>query len=534
MSWNGTSAAHTNGDAAREALASDVRQGLARVQKALPPKYFYDRYGSQLFEEITQLPEYYLTRTERRLLQQWMPELARRYAPRTLLELGAGSGEKTRIILNAMRAERSADAYVPLDISAEFLEESAARLRAEFPGLAIVPIVADLADAIVPPRTIAHPVLFAFLGSTIGNFDSAEAVALLRRVRAAVRPGDFFLLGADLLKEASRIEQAYNDQRGVTAEFNRNVLRVLNRELGADFEIESFSHLARYLVDERRVEMHLVADRDQLVTVPGIGRVRFAAGETIRTEICCKYDREQIEDLLGAADFAIDEWWEDAADPYALVLARPVPRPSRLVTRGSGQWPGRAVVARLERDAREHLFALGCGTADDRRVGAEVEVVLVDSATRAPAAVDRSIAVLRRVAEEEGWSECRSLKAAMSEFRTPQAGRITFEPGGQLEYSAPPALSLSELARDLQATIARLGAALADAGITWLSLGIDPLNPVEATTLQLNAERYRRMDRHFCSIGPFGSRMMRQTASLQICLDAGDDPYALVLARPVP
>ncbi|MGQ0641809.1 MAG: L-histidine N(alpha)-methyltransferase [Gemmatimonadaceae bacterium] len=525
-SWNGTDAAHSNGDAAREALTSDVRQGLTRAQKALPPKYFYDRYGSQLFEEITRLPEYYLTRTERRLLLKWMPELVQRYAPRSLLELGAGSGEKTRIILSAMRATHGSLAYLPLDISAEFLEESAGRLRDDFPELSIAPIVADLADAIVPPRTVARPMLFAFLGSTIGNFDRSEAIALLRRVRAAARPDDLFLLGADLHKDAARIERAYNDPRGVTAEFNRNVLRVLNRELGADFEVESFSHFAPYLADERRVEMHLVADSDQLVTVPGVGRVRFAAGESIRTEICCKYDRAQILDLLGAADFGIEEWWEDESEPYALVLARPAARVARLGGSVRAAWPGHAVVARLERDTREHLFALGCGSADDRRIGAEVEVLLVDAATRAPANIERSFAVLRRVAAAEGWNECRSLKAAMSEFRTQQTGRITFEPGGQLEYSAPPALSLSDLAKDLQDTVGRLTQALSDEGIACMSLGIDPRTPVEATMLQLDAERYRRMDRHFASIGKFGARMMRQTASLQICVDAGDDPYA--------
>ena len=522
-----TDAVRANDDAtARDSLTSDVRRGLSRTQKALPPKYFYDRVGSELFEEITRLPEYYLTRVERRLLSRWMPELAQRYRPRSLLELGAGSGEKTRIILRAMRDRRSACLYVPLDISAEFLEDSAVRLREEFPDLTVDPVVADLADAIIPPSTIASPVLFAFLGSTIGNFDRGDATALLRRVRAAMHPGDLFLLGADLHKDPALIEKAYNDQRGVTAAFNRNVLRVLNRELGADFEVESFSHRAPYLVDERRVEMHLVAERDQLVTLPGIGRIRFAAGESIRTEICCKYDREQIEALLGAADFAIERWWEDVADPYALVLARPIPRPARLHRTVRPPWPGGAVIDRLERDTREHLFALDCGTAEDRRIGAEVEVLLVDATTRAPAPLERSLEVVRRVAARHSWTESRSLKAAMSEFRTPHAGRITFEPGGQLEYSAPPSLALSELARDLHTTIADLSAALADDGIATASLGIDPLTPVEQTTLQLHAERYRRMDRHFNTIGKFGARMMRQTASMQICLDVGDDPYA--------
>lgn len=521
-----TKGANGNGDVAHAALASDVRRGLARAQKALPPKYFYDRRGSQLFEEITKLPEYYLTRTERRLLQRRMPELVRRYAPRSLLELGAGSGEKTRIILRAMRAGRTAEAYLPLDISAEFLEESAERLRDEFPGLTVAPIVADLADTITLPPKLSRPALFAFLGSTIGNFDRGEAAALLRRIRAAMGPQDLFLLGVDLHKDAARIERAYNDQSGVTAQFNRNVLRVLNRELGADFEVESFSHHAPYLVDERRVEMHLVAQRDQLVTVPGIGRISFAAGESIRTEICCKYDRAQIDDLMRDAGFSIEEWWEDEADPYALVLARPVMQPARVESRVRPVWPARAVIVQLEHDTRQHLFALGCGSAEDRRIGAEVEMLLVDAATREPALIERSLDVLRAVAERAGWNECRSAKAAMSEFRTPQSGRITFEPGGQIEYSGPPALSLSELAEDLHETSSRLSTAFTDAGIACLSLGIDPLTPVEKTLLQLTAERYRRMDRHFASIGNFGSRMMRQTAAMQICLDAGDDPYA--------
>ncbi len=521
-----TSASNGNGTAARSALEGDVRRGLARAQKALPPKYFYDRHGSQLFEAITRLPEYYLTRAERRLLHRRMPELVRRYAPRSLLELGAGSGEKTRIILNAMHAGGTADAYVPLDISAEFLEESAERLRDEFPGLIVAPIVADLADTIDLPGALSQPALFAFLGSTIGNFDRGEAAALLRRIRAATGSHDVFLLGVDLHKDPARIERAYNDPRGVTAEFNRNVLRVLNRELGADFAVESFTHRAPYLVDERRVEMHLVAEHDQLVTVPGIGCIRFLAGESIRTEICCKYDRAQIDDLLGDAGFSIEEWWEDEADPYALVLARPVFQPARVANRMRPAWPARAVIAQLEHDTRQHLFALDCGTADDRRIGAEVEVLLVDASTREPAAIERSLEVVRGVAERAGWSERRALKAAMSEFRTAHSGRITFEPGGQVEYSAPPSLSLSALALDLHMTIDRLSVAFADAGIASVSLGIDPVTPVEHTTLQLGAERYRRMDRHFASIGDFGARMMRQTASMQICLDAGGDPYA--------
>jgi len=310
-------------------MLAEVRAGLVREQKELPPKYFYDHRGSRLFEEITRLPEYYLTRAERALLAAWAPRLATRLRPRTLVELGAGSAEKTRLLLDAMldaaRADGSCGAYVPIDVSAEFLAETAARLRAEYPGLRVTPAVADIGERLELPRHVARPVLFAFLGSTIGNFAPGEAAALLRRVRAEMRPSacDRLLVGVDLRKDMRVVEAAYNDAQGVTAEFNRNMLRVLNRELGAGFDPALFAHRAFYAEREHRIEMHLVAERAHEVDVPGIGAVPFRAGESIRTEISCKYDRPSVAALLAGAGLALEQWIADDASTFALVVAAP-------------------------------------------------------------------------------------------------------------------------------------------------------------------------------------------------------------------
>lgn len=308
---------------ARSDVLDDVRDGLTRAQKELPSKYFYDRRGSELFEEITRLPEYYLTRAERRLLESLMPERMRALAPASLVELGAGSGEKTRIILDAMRAAGSAENYVPIDVSAEFLDDTARRFRDWFPGLAVTPVVADIAEVIEFPRTTPRPILFALLGSTIGNFDLASAVALFRRVRAVMRAGDRFLLGADLRKSVRKIELAYNDAAGVTAEFNRNMLRVINDALGADFVPERFEHRAVYDRVYHRIEMLLIARCAHAVRVPGLGLVRLRAGETIRTEICSKYDRRTIASMLADAGLKLDFWRVDADDRYAICMAAP-------------------------------------------------------------------------------------------------------------------------------------------------------------------------------------------------------------------
>lgn len=306
-------------------LLAEVRAGLSRTPKELSPKLFYDRRGSQLFDEITRLPEYYLTRAERALLATRLPSRIARLRPLALVELGAGSADKTRILLTAMADARPAVTYVPIDVSAEFLHDAARRLRTELPRVSVQPVVGDIERPLMLPRALPRPALFAFLGSTIGNFDLPDAVALLRRVRDVMHPGDRLLLGADLRKDARTLEAAYNDAAGVTAEFNRNALRVLNRELGARFDPASFAHRAFYDAVHHRIEMHLVARRAHVVPIPGIGRVAFETGETIRTEISCKYDRGSLAALFAAAGLATDEWIAADDGAYALILGSRCP-----------------------------------------------------------------------------------------------------------------------------------------------------------------------------------------------------------------
>ena len=309
--------------AAPAGMLADLRAGLSLPQKELPPKYFYDVRGSELFEEITRLPEYYLTRTERGLLERWMPEWAAALRPRALVELGAGSAVKTRIVLDAMAEAGAAEVYVPVDVSAEFLADTAARLQAEYPSLRVVPAVADISEEFELPGGLPGPMLVAFLGSTIGNFAPAGAAALLRQVRGAMQPGDRFLMGVDLRKDPARIEAAYNDSRGVTAEFNRNMLRVLNALAGADFDPGAFAHRAFYHRELHRIEMHLVPAEPQSVAIPGVGAIEIAAGESIRTEISCKHDRASVDAMLEAAGMRVMRWETDDDGLYAILLAAP-------------------------------------------------------------------------------------------------------------------------------------------------------------------------------------------------------------------
>lgn len=312
----------TRDAAERARMLEEVRAGLGQRPRNLPSKYFYDERGSRLFEEITRLPEYYLTGAERRLLENCVPGLVRRLRPRTLVELGAGSAAKTRRILDAMTAAGVAELYIPVDVSAAFLEETAARLRREYEGLKVRPVVADITESLTLPDERPSPALFAFLGSTLGNFERAGAVALLHRMRGAMMQEDRLLLGVDLRKAPERIEAAYNDARGLTAEFNRNILRVLNRRLGADFEPGAFRHRAFYDTDRHRIEMQLVSRREQTVNIPGIGELRFRRDEPIRTEISCKYDRDTLDGVFDAAGLEMDEWAPDPDGLFALALAR--------------------------------------------------------------------------------------------------------------------------------------------------------------------------------------------------------------------
>ncbi len=302
------------------AMLAEVVAGLSRGEKELSPKFFYDETGSRLFEEITRLPEYYLTRAERGLLEQWVPAWVEELMPRSLVELGAGSAEKSRVVLDAMRAQGGEALYLPVDVSAAFLRETAERLRREYPGLRITPVAADFSEGLELPA-IPRPAWFALLGSTIGNFTPDHSVALLRSMAAHLTAGGRVLLGADLVKSPARLHAAYNDAAGVTAEFNRNLLRVLNAELGADFDPEGFEHYAFFHPVAHHVEMHLVSRRPQTVTIPEGGEFPFRAGESIRTEISRKYGQASLERLFDAAGLRLDRWVTDPGGDYALLLA---------------------------------------------------------------------------------------------------------------------------------------------------------------------------------------------------------------------
>lgn len=303
-------------------MREEVTAGLGAPQKALSPKYFYDERGSELFERITRLEEYYPTRTERELLVRHVPDWILAHEPASLVELGAGAADKTRTILDAMHRAVDEPVYVPIDISGDFLDRVARRLQEAYPDARVRPLVADITDGFHLPDDLPRPALFALLGSTIGNFPRDEGVELLRRVRAEMDPGDRFLLGFDLQKDVGILESAYNDAAGVTAEFNRNVLRVLNRELGADFDPGAFRHRARYCDADERIEMHLEALRPCTVTIPDAGTFRFEQGETIRTEVSCKYRRDTIEQMFHHAGLALERWARREPG-FALVLAAP-------------------------------------------------------------------------------------------------------------------------------------------------------------------------------------------------------------------
>ncbi|MBD2891869.1 L-histidine N(alpha)-methyltransferase [Spirillospora sp. NPDC000708] len=302
-------------------LRQDVREGLTGTPKTLPPKWFYDERGSALFEEITKLEEYYPTRREREILTARAPEIAAITGARTLLELGAGSGEKTRLLLGAL--DRTLRAYVPVDVSGDFLEEAAAGIAADHPGLTVRTVVADY-EQHLHLLPAGERRLIAFLGGTIGNMPPADRVGFLGGLRATMDDGDFLLLGADLVKDPGRLVRAYDDAAGVTAEFNKNVLSVIDRELDADFDPDAFEHVAVWDGAEEWIEMRLRSTRDQDVRVGGLDLdVRFAAGEEMRTEISAKFRRERLASELESAGMELAEFWTDEAGDFSLSLARP-------------------------------------------------------------------------------------------------------------------------------------------------------------------------------------------------------------------
>ena len=311
-------------DDAGKALRADAEQGLTSSPKWLPPKWFYDARGSELFEEITRLPEYYPTRAEREILQERAGEIAAHTGAASLVELGSGSSEKTRLLLDALRDNGSLRTFVPLDVSGSALRDAVEAITADYPGLAIHGVVGDFTQHLdrLPGEA---PRLVAFLGGTIGNLMPEERATFLQGVRDALDPGEWLLLGTDLVKDEATLVAAYDDAAGVTAEFNRNVLHVLNRELGADFDVEAFRHQAVWDAGQEWIEMRLVATRAMHVRVPEIGlEVDFAEGEQMRTEISAKFRGEKVADELSATGFTLDQWWTDDAGRFALTLARAV------------------------------------------------------------------------------------------------------------------------------------------------------------------------------------------------------------------
>ncbi len=304
-------------------MLRDLERGLGGTSKSLPPKYFYDERGSELFDEITQLPEYYPTRAERSVLQQRAADIIAVATPRTLIELGAGSATKTRLLLDAMLdAASNGVTYIPVDVSKTFIERTSARLGLEYSSrLRISPVVADFSSAFDLPQHDA-PTLHCFLGSTIGNFRPVEARRLLGEIHARMNAGDSFLLGADLRKDSDMIERAYNDSRGVTREFNLNMLRVINRVAGADFDPHRWDHQAIYDRGKHRIEMRLIANSDQTVHIPELGDFAFTAGDSILTEVSYKYHRASISDLMTRSGLELVQWLTDDSSLFALALAR--------------------------------------------------------------------------------------------------------------------------------------------------------------------------------------------------------------------
>jgi len=317
-----TIAIHTFGQDAREDLIADVRAGLTATPKTLPPRWLYDERGSELFEAITQLPEYYLTRVEAEILRRVASEVIAAVAPEELVELGSGSARKTRTLIDAARGGRLGF-FVPVDISETTLQQTARRIAAEFPGLSVYAMVGDFAEHLDRIPRYGRQ-LVVFLGSTIGNFDDAERRVFLDHVRALLQPNDAFLLGVDLVKDEAELVAAYDDAEGVTADFNRNVLRVLNRELAADFDPAAFDHVVRFDRDRSRIEMHLRSRWRQRVRLPGVGlTVEFAAGELLMTEISVKFTRASVERALHKSNLALTRWYTDAQERFALCLCMP-------------------------------------------------------------------------------------------------------------------------------------------------------------------------------------------------------------------
>jgi L-histidine Nalpha-methyltransferase len=314
---------HLTPDEVRQRMRADAIAGLQADVKSIPPVWFYDERGSQLFEDITRLPEYYPTRAERHLLESHASTIAELSKADTLVELGAGACEKTRVLLDAMQQLGTLQGYVPFDVSDEFLRDAASTLCDEYDPLSVHLVIGDFNEHLTQiPREGRR--LVAFLGGTIGNLDPARRARFLFDLNCTMSSDDSFLLGADLVKDRQRLIAAYDDSAGVTAQFNKNVLRVLNQQLGGDFDPDLFAHVALWNEEEQWIEMRLRALQPSVVTLKDAGiSVRFEEGEDILTEISAKFTAARIEEELAAAGFVVDGMWGADEGEFLLTLAHP-------------------------------------------------------------------------------------------------------------------------------------------------------------------------------------------------------------------
>ena len=311
-----------DGDAG-STLAEDVRDGLTRARRELPPKHLYDSRGAALFDQICELPEYYPTRTERAILERVAAQLVADCGASELVELGSGSAAKTRLLLDAMAAAGTLERYVPLDVTERVVHESAERLTHEYPGLRVHGLIGDFERHLGRLPAASGPRLLAFLGGTIGNFAPTQRARFLHTIAGLLAPGDHLLLGTDLVKDRATLEAAYNDSAGLTAEFNRNILLVINRELGANFDPTAFDHVAVFDQRNEWIEISLRAREAQEVVLPAIGlTVAFAAGEELRTQISAKFTRDRVSAELAASGLELVAWHTDENEWFALSLAR--------------------------------------------------------------------------------------------------------------------------------------------------------------------------------------------------------------------
>jgi L-histidine N-alpha-methyltransferase len=312
---------HLAADSAHRALRRDVFDGLQSAPKSLPPKWFYDSVGSDLFDQITRLPEYYPTRAEAQILRARSADVASASQADTLVELGAGTSEKTRQLLNALRDRGSLRGFVPFDVDASMLQSTANAIQGEYPDVEIKAVCGDFEEHLAQIPSGGRR-LFVFLGSTIGNLTPGPRSEFLAALSAVMQPGDSLLLGTDLVKDTGRLVRAYDDAAGVTARFNRNVLAVINRELDADFDVDAYQHVARWNSDEERIEMWLRSQKAQRVRINALElTVDFAATEEMLTEVSCKFRPDGVNAELADAGLRREQWWTDSAGDFGLSLA---------------------------------------------------------------------------------------------------------------------------------------------------------------------------------------------------------------------